>query len=286
VTRAIRSFDASVAIVTGAGSGIGEALSEALARRGSHVVVADVDAADADAVARRIRERGGRASARTVDVCSFAAVDALVGETVAEHGRLDYLFNNAGIGVVGELADHTIEAWNRIIGVNFQGVVHGVQAAYPVMKSQGFGHIVNTASIAGLTTWPGTASYTTTKHAVVALSRVLRAEARAHGIRVTVLCPGVVRTPLLQGGKHGIFLGSIPEAKQRALSLAVLDRLRPMAAPTFADKALDRVARDAAVVIVPGWWRFFWWIERAAPAVTLRLARVAVERRRRRAAEA
>jgi NAD(P)-dependent dehydrogenase (short-subunit alcohol dehydrogenase family) len=272
--------------VTGAGSGIGAALAEALARRGSHVVVADVDGADAEAVARGIRARGGTAAARTVDVRAFSEVDGLVRETVAERGRLDYLFNNAGIGVVGEVVDYTVEAWDRILGVNLHGVIHGVQAAYPVMVRQGFGHVVNTASIAGLTTWPGMASYSVTKHAVVALSRVLRAEAEAHGVRVSALCPGVIRTPLLQGGKHGIFVGPIPESRQRALAESVLERLRPMPAAAFAEKALARIARNAAIIIVPAWWRVFWWMERAAPAATLWLARLGVEQRRRRLRQA
>src|SRR5262245_56898285 len=206
----LRSFDGAVAIVSGAGSGIGAALSADLALRRSEVVLADVDLADAEAVAAGIRSRGGLASARHLDVTSAPAFDAVVAETVKRLGRLDYVFNNAGIGVAGPAADYTLDAWDRILGVNLRGVINAVQAAYPVMIRQGFGHVVNTASMAGLTTSPGMIGYATTKHAVVALSLALRSEAASHGIRVSVLCPGVIRTPLLQGGKHGIFLGPAP----------------------------------------------------------------------------
>ncbi len=286
MTDGLRAFEGSVATVTGAGSGIGKAISEALALRGSHVVLADIDLGDAEAVARQIRERGGQASARQLDVCSFADFQALTNETVAQLGRLDYVFNNAGIGVVGEVADYTIEAWDRILGVNLRGVINGVQGAYPVMLRQGFGHIVNTASMAGLTTSPGMASYTTTKHAVVALSRALRAEAHSRGVRVSVLCPGVIRTPLMQGGKHGIFLGPIPEARQRAFALEFFERLRPMPASVFAQKALDQIARNKAIIILPAWWRVFWWLERASPALTLFIARKGAEQARKRLRDA
>jgi short-subunit dehydrogenase len=136
--------------------------------------------------------------------------------------------------------------------------------------------------MAGLTIGPGMISYTTTKHAVVALSLALRPEARIHGVRVSVLCPGVIRTPLLQGGRHGIFLGPVPEASQRATSLEFFERLRPMPAPAFAEKALDQIARNKATIILPGWWRVAWWMERAVPSIMQYLGRREFERTARR----
>jgi NAD(P)-dependent dehydrogenase (short-subunit alcohol dehydrogenase family) len=276
----LRTFDAAVAIVTGAASGIGKAIAEALAERGAHVVLADLDLPDAEAVAARIRDRRGRASARQLDVTRAAPFQDVVDQTVLEHGRIDYVFNNAGIGITGEVADYTIEAWERIVGVNLMGVIYGVQAAYPIMVRQRFGHIVNTASMAGLVVGPGMASYTTTKHAVVALSLALRAEAHGHGVRVTALCPGVIRTPLLQGGRHGMFLGRVPEARQRQLAAEFFGALRPMSPPLFAGKVLDRVARNRAVVILPAWWRVLWWLTRVSPALMGFLARKGVEQSR------
>jgi|SRR5581483_3862399 len=276
----LRTFDGAVAIVTGAASGIGKAIAEALAARGSHVVLADIDADDAEAVAGAIRERGGRASARRLDVTRFPDVEALVGETVRQHGRVDYVFNNAGMVVGGATEDYTTAAWERILGVNLHGVIHGVQAAYPVMLRQGFGHIVNTASMAGLTISPGMIGYTTTKHAVVALSRALRAEAAMHGVRTSVLCPGVIRTPLLRGGKHGMFVGPVPAERQRQIAADFFSQLRPMPPPVFAAKVLDQVARNREIIIVPAWWRIFWWIERATPALASFIARKGAERGR------
>ena len=280
MTDGLRTFDGGVAIVTGAASGIGRAISEALALRGSQVVLADVDLDDAETAAGQIRDKGGQASAKRLDVSRFVDFQTLANDTVAQLGRIDYVFNNAGIGVVGEVADYTMDAWDRILGVNLLGVIHGVHSVYPVMLRQGFGHIVNTASMAGLTLAPGMASYTTTKHAVVALSWALRAEAQSRGVRVSVFCPGVIRTPLLGGGRHGIFLGSTPEKRQRELAHEFFARLRPMPAPVFARKALDQVARNKATIIVPGWWRVFWWLERAFPALALFVARKGVERAR------
>jgi NAD(P)-dependent dehydrogenase (short-subunit alcohol dehydrogenase family) len=282
MNEGLRCFDGAVAIVTGGGSGIGAALAAELALRGSEVVLADIDVADAEAVADRIRSRGGRASATQLDVISARAFEAVVAETVKRLGRLDYVFNNAGIGVGGPAADYTVDAWDRILAVNLRGVIHGVHAAYPVMIRQHFGHIVNTASMAGLTTSPGMIGYTTTKHAVVALSQALRSEAAAHGIRVSVLCPGVIRTPLLQGGKHGIFLGPESVERQRQLFAEFFERFRPMPASVFARKTLDRVARNRAIVIVPAWWRILWWLERASPAFTAFVARKGFEREQRR----
>jgi NADP-dependent 3-hydroxy acid dehydrogenase YdfG len=107
-----------------------------------------------------------------------------------QYGRIDYLFNNAGIGIGGEVDSFTLHDWSDIIDVNLRGVVHGIQAVYPIMIRQRCGHIVNTASMAALITTVGQAGYTATKHAVVGLSKALRVEAEHHGVQVSVLCPG------------------------------------------------------------------------------------------------
>ena len=137
------------------------------------------------------------------------------------------------------------------------------------MMSQGFGHIVNTASMAGLMPGPGNVAYTTTKHAVVGLSKSLRAEAAQMGIRVTVVCPGAIRTPILEGGgKYGKMLIEIPLEKQRRL----WEKFKPMSPDIFAKKALDEVAKSRAIIIVPSRWKWFWWINRLSPSLGLSLA--------------
>jgi NAD(P)-dependent dehydrogenase (short-subunit alcohol dehydrogenase family) len=277
----LRVFEGAVAIVTGAASGIGRALSEALARRGASVVLADVQAPEVAEAAASLRAAGRSASASALDVTDFASVSRLVRQAAEEHGRLDFFFNNAGIAAGGEIRDHTVEAWNRVIDVNLRGVVHGVQAAYPLMVRQGFGHIVNTASMAGLMPSPLTASYSATKHAVVGLSKALRAEAAGFGVRVSVLCPGVIRTPLLSGGRHGIFVGVIPEQQQRAMFLRQFERMRPMDVGVFAVKVLAQVARNRAIIVVPAWWKLLWWLDRLSPALSLVVARRLVDSARR-----
>ncbi len=203
----LRTFEGAVAIVTGGASGIGRAIGEALAHRGARVVLADLQVEVARQVAARITANGGQASAEELDVADFPATNRLVQATFQRERRLDYLFNNAGIGIIGEARLYQIEDWEPILGVNLRGVIHGVQAAYPIMLQQGFGHIVNTASLAGLLPYPLCASYCATKHAVVGLSTALRIEAAPAGVRVSVLCPGPVRTPaLINGGKYGKML--------------------------------------------------------------------------------
>ena len=223
-----------MSLVTGAASGIGRALSEELARRGASVVLADLQIEEGEAAAAPLRAAGRSAAAAALDVTDFESVRRLVERVAEEHGGLDFVFNNAGIAAGGEIRDHTVSAWNRIIDANLRGVVHGVQAAYPVMLQQGFGHIVNTASMAGLVTSALMTSYAATKHAVVGLSKTLRVEAADLGVRVSVLCPGVIRTPLLSGGRYGIFVGAVPEEQQREAALRYLGRLRPMDVRVFA----------------------------------------------------
>jgi NAD(P)-dependent dehydrogenase (short-subunit alcohol dehydrogenase family) len=267
--NALRTFDGAVALVTGGASGIGQALGEALARRGATVVLADLQGERAQAVAAAIRAGGGKATAAEVDVVDFAALKRLVEETVGTHGRLDFLFNNAGIGIGGEVRHYQIEDWDRVFDVNLRGVANGVQAAYPVMLRQGYGHLVNTASMAGLVPSPWVVNYSAAKHAVVGLSLALRVEAAAAGVRVSVLCPGVVRTPILEGGACGKFLQPISPERLAAH----WRRLRPMDPRKFADKVLPAIARNRAIIIAPAWWKVFWWLHRFSPWLAECLAR-------------
>jgi NAD(P)-dependent dehydrogenase (short-subunit alcohol dehydrogenase family) len=268
-SKELRTFENGVAIVTGGASGIGRALAEALAKRGCEVVLADRQVALAREVASRIRATGGRATAIELDVTDFPAVERLVRETIARTGRLDYMFNNAGIGIGGNVSHYGINDWNMILDVNLRGAIHGVQAAYKVMADQGFGHIVNTASMAALMPSPGMAAYSMTKHAVLGLSKALRAEAACLGIRVSVLCPGVIQTPILEsGGKYGRMLIDIPTEIQQKM----WEKYKPMQPDLFAEQALRALAKNEAIIIIPSWWKMIWRLHRFFPFYGLSLA--------------
>lgn len=252
---------ARVAIVTGGGSGIGEALCRALAARGDTVVVADIDGASAERVASDI---GAKAMAAKVDVRDATAVQALVDDTVTAHGRLDLIVNNAGIGVGGDILELTVAHWDRIIDINLRGVVHGVQAAYPVMAKQRRGHIVNIGSVAGLTPPPYLTPYVATKHAVVGLSLALRGEAKAHNVGVTVVCPGWTDTPILDsiGPDDLPKPSSAPEGGVREAAQKMGKLYSPAA---LAQDILRGVDRNKAMVVTPRQARLLWRAMRLAP---------------------
>jgi NAD(P)-dependent dehydrogenase (short-subunit alcohol dehydrogenase family) len=267
--KAIPIFGGATAIVTGGASGIGRALAEELSKCDCEVVLADLQIELAEEVASEIHTSGGKATAIKIDVTDFSAMEQLAQETVSRTGRLDFIFNNAGIVIGGLVNRFGIEDWNQIVDINLRGVINGIQAAYPIMMKQGFGHIINTASMAGLMVGPGNVAYTTTKYAVVGLSKSLRAEAAQFGIRVSVLCPGVIRTPILEGGgKYGKLLIDIPPEELRRM----WEKLRPMSPDRFAKEVLKSVAKNKAIIIVPSWWKLFWWINRLSPSLGILLA--------------
>jgi NAD(P)-dependent dehydrogenase (short-subunit alcohol dehydrogenase family) len=257
----LRIFAGAIAIVTGAASGIGRALAEVLVRRQANVVLADRQRELVVKVADEL-SRHGQATAIELDVRDAAAVDRLVQDCLHKWGRLDYLFNNAGIGIGGEVRHYTIDDWDDVFRVNVFGVVNGIQAAYPVMLQQGFGHIVNTASTGGLMPAPLAVGYCASKHAVVGLSTSLRIEAAPAGVRVSVLCPGIVRTPALENcGVFGRLVQPIPLAVQQR----GFEKMRPISPEQFAEQALRGVARNKAIVIVPKTWALPWFLHRISP---------------------
>ena len=272
------SFTGKVAIVTGGASGIGRALCLELARRGAEVVIADRDVEGARAVAGEVREAGGRATPEELDVRDLDAFEHVVTRAVARSGKVDLLFNNAGIGVGGEADGYAPEDWDDVLDVNLRGVTNGIQAVYGQMIAQRSGHIVNTASVLGLVGLPGQASYSAAKHGVVATSRVLRVEAKRHGVRVSVLCPGAVWTPILGGGRYGHvgYDGLGDEAVKKLWAT-----LRPIQPEELARRALDAVLRDEAVIVVPGWWRALWMLDRLAPVAVLRAYELLLAKTRR-----
>ena len=269
------SVSEKIAFITGGASGIGAALATKLIDKGAEVWIADRQIGPAQDLAQRLNGVGGRAHAVELDVRSYPSFERAVAEAMQQSGRIDYLFNNAGIGIGGEVDTLTLGDWGDIIDVNLRGVVHGIQAVYPIMIRQHSGHIVNTASMAGLITTVGQAGYTATKHAVVALSKTLRLEAERHGVQVSVLCPGVVRTPILTGGEYGRHHGVSDEDL-----LKLGEALRPMAPDAFADRALRAVLRGDAIIVFPRWWKALWYLERLSPALSMRAAKVALKRTR------
>lgn len=268
---------ANVAIVTGGASGIGRAIATALVLRGDTVVVADLDKERAEQVAERLSEHG-TAEAAPLDVTDAGAVGALYRDVRDRHGSLDLVFNNAGIAVGGTAEEFTLDHWNKTIDVNLRGVVHGVHAAYPIMIEQGHGHILNTASLAGLVPAPMMLPYTTTKHAVVGLSLALRAEAAPHGVRVSVICPGFVDTPLLDNANPGL-----PETEtgRNAREGALRVQRRLYTPEALARDVLHGMAKNQALIVAPGSARAAWRGVRLSPESAVRVATRAIGRLRR-----
>jgi NAD(P)-dependent dehydrogenase (short-subunit alcohol dehydrogenase family) len=247
-TGKIRTYHGSVSIITGGASGIGRAMGLELARRGAgEVVIADLQNGLAEQTAEEIRVLGSRATVVALDVRDDGSVERMFSDVQRASGRIDYVFNNAGTGVMGETNLLEKRDWDLTIDINVGGVVNVVRAAYPRLIAQGFGHLVNTASMAGLVGSPFLSVYVATKHFVVGLSKSMRVEAARHGVRVSALCPGAVKTPLLTGGSIGRSIYEMSDDRK----LAWWGRFRPGDVTVFATQALDEIAQNHAIIVLP-----------------------------------
>jgi NAD(P)-dependent dehydrogenase (short-subunit alcohol dehydrogenase family) len=201
----MKEFQGKVAVITGAASGIGRALADACCAEGMKVVLADVERAALARTEEELRARGGAVLAVPTDVSVEAQVQALAREALEAFGAVHLVVNNAGVGTAGLLWEQALTDWQWVVGVNFWGVVHGIRTFVPILLRQGAeGHVVNTASVAGLLAGPGNGIYGATKFAVVALSESLHFELGLVGghVGVSVLCPGYVRTRILESERN------------------------------------------------------------------------------------
>jgi NAD(P)-dependent dehydrogenase (short-subunit alcohol dehydrogenase family) len=235
-----------IAVVTGAGSGIGRATACLLARQGARVHVADVNPDGANAVAAEIEAAGGAAVAHVVDVADPDAVEAFAAAVFDAEHYVDILHNNAGIGHAGNIEATTIEDWQRVIGVNLLGVAFGVQTFVPRMLAQGRpATVVNTASEAGLVPTARMAPYTTSKFGVVGMSEALNAELAPKGIRVIAVCPGIINTAIV---RTGVLRGETAELHDKAIAFYSKRGASP---DVVAEAVLKAIDKPKLIVPVP-----------------------------------
>lgn len=232
-------FKGKSCLVTGANSGIGYALSEELLKRGATVYMAGRNPEKVAEAAGRLASYKDRVHTVVVDVTKPEQVQKAIEDTAAEAGKLDILFNNAGVGGTKQFETATLEDWKTIIDTNLWSVIYGVDAAVPIMLKQGFGHIVNTASLAGLIPFPMQALYSLTKFGVTGLSECLRFEYAEKGLHFSVICPAAIATPIWSKGIDGKAQGE----------LRIPDDAYPV--DKAASYILDRVAEHKGVIIVP-----------------------------------
>jgi NAD(P)-dependent dehydrogenase (short-subunit alcohol dehydrogenase family) len=259
-----------VAVVTGAGSGIGRAIAHLLSECGARVHCVDIDGDAALTVATEL----SNAQAHTLNVADAMAVGALAERIYAQDGRVDLLFNNAGIGHAASLLDTELDDWRSVLDVNLMGVVNGIHAFLPRMLRQlSVSHIVNTASGAGLMPHPKMVPYSASKHAVVGLSTSMAAELRDSNVRVTVLCPGVINTAIVSRSR----MRGDTKARQ-AQTIAFYAKNGAMPDKVALD-LLNDVRKSKLFCLTPrAQVGIGWLVYRFSPALAMRLMRVEVDK--------
>ena len=254
-----------VAIVTGGASGLGLELCKELGKRGAIVIPVDINQEGAQKVASDIIDAGGEAIFAYLDVTLYENAEKIVKDIVGKYGRLDLIFNNAGTAIHGETRDLAVHHWRNVIEVNLLGVIHGAISAYGVMEKQGNGQIVNISSLGGLVPLPKEIPYCTSKWAIVGFSNSLRVEGADLGIKVNLVCPGIMRTPIHEST-------SVVNVDREKLPLPMPERFYVNPAKA-AKEILNGVERDKPFIIFPFYARFIWWLYRFNPNIFLFLFR-------------
>lgn len=260
-------FRDKIAIVTGAASGIGKALAEELARRGARVVATDINEEALQSTVASIKAPSHPVHAEKQDVTDYEVFKKIIEDTVAREGRLDYIFNNAGIAILGEVRDTTIDHWRKVLDVNLNGVVYGSLLAYHQMVKQGSGHIVNLASVEGLMPFPSTVSYVTSKFGVMGLSEGMWVEGKDLGVKVSVVCPGFVSTPIFDvSDTVGV------ERKKWREALTQWERFA-ISPEGCAQVILKGVAKNRPIITVTFMAKLMWWLTRISPTFVMNSVR-------------
>jgi NAD(P)-dependent dehydrogenase (short-subunit alcohol dehydrogenase family) len=246
-----------VAVVTGAASGIGRAVSHACAARGMRVVMADVEVAALETAADALRANGADVLAVPTDVRTRDAIEALAAAALERFGAVDVVHNNAGVVSAGLVDELSVETWRWVLDVDLWSVIHGCAVFAPIMKRNGRGHIVNTASTAGLQAGRGIAPYNVAKFGVVALTETLRGELAGTGVSTSVLCPGAVNTRIVEAERNrpdGVpeSVGAVADGfKERSAKLLGTQGLDPA---QVAAMVLDAVETDRFWIVThPAW---------------------------------
>lgn len=256
----------AVALVTGAGDGIGRATALALARAGCHVAINDVRADSLAPVEAEIRALGRRSAAVPADVGSREEAEAMCRRAAEALGRVDLLVNNAGIGMGGRMDDITLEEWDLILRVNLMAHIWTVREVLPGMRERGRGHLVHVSSFDGLASTGILLPYGVTKFAVVGLAEALAAQLRPAGVGVTVVCPGFVRTGIAERG-HYAGLDGAERKRMIAEARSLLDRGKDPA--VVGEKIVRAIRRNRFLVLTDWWERPLLWLRLLSPQLSI-----------------